>query len=647
MQKIGRIGFWGILILIILTQLSAQAQSKKYFIITGKIVPEEESAGSGTIEITKNGKESMNIDIPKNNRFRFELEFFNEYSLTFKYPGHFNKIIVVSTDIPQEVWQRDNDFPPFPMIVQLIKEFPGIDKSFTLKPSGKIFYGKKIDNFEKESYITDLQFTEQIATAKNQANQVAKEAASISKENAQDLAAKQKNFEQVVKDADVLYQRGDYQMALMKYQEAHNLFPDKAYPNDRIAELQDLVKALMITEKQKTELEQKYQAAIAKANGFFDKKSYKEARPGYEEALQYKPGDVFANGRIKDIDQLLAALDKQNQFNDLIAKADNLYKTKKLEQAIDLYNQAKQLVPDEKYPQQQIALITQEQQQIAKAQQLETDFNKTLQDGTNSFQQKDYLQALNSFKKALELKPNNQLAKDKIAETEQAISLLETDKKYAQAIQLADQSFSKNDFGNAKMQYQDALKIKNEAYPKTKLAEIATIEAKEEDFRNLLTKAEKAIADNQLDQALATLAEASNLKPNNPEVKKLTDEIQSLKNKEQADKEYASLIAQADQNYNAGQWTSAVSEYNKALILSKSESYPKDQLKKIESILALVKKGDKSFEAKAYPDALSAYNNILDLKANDSYASDKIAEIQKIQADLKQLEEESKAELLA
>ena len=252
MQKIGRIGFLVFLILNLLLQLPSLAQSKKYFVITGKIIPEAEGTGNGTIEVTKNGKETSNIDIPKNGRFRFELEFFNEFSLTFKYPGHFNKIIIVSTDIPQEVWQRDNDFPPFPMIVQLFKEFEGIDKSFTLKPSGRIFYGKDIDNFEKESYTSDLQFTEQIAAAKTQDNQVGKEAASITKENAQDLAAKQKNFDQLIREADTHYQRGEYQMALMKYLEAHKLFPEKAYPNDRVAELQDLVKALEITEKQKT-----------------------------------------------------------------------------------------------------------------------------------------------------------------------------------------------------------------------------------------------------------------------------------------------------------------------------------------------------------------------------------------------------------
>ena len=169
MQKISRIGRLGFLILIFLFQLSLQAQNKKYFVISGQIVPEEKGTSSGVIEITKNAKETSTVEIPKNGRFRLELEFFNEYYLNFKYPGHFSKIIVVNTDIQQEVWARDNDFPPFPMVVQLLKEFEGVDKSFTLKPTGRIFYGKDIDNFQKEGYIADIQFVEQIETAKTKA----------------------------------------------------------------------------------------------------------------------------------------------------------------------------------------------------------------------------------------------------------------------------------------------------------------------------------------------------------------------------------------------------------------------------------------------------------------------------------------------
>lgn len=634
------------LVLTIFAQLPSQAQSKKTFVITGKIMPEAEGTGNGSIEISKNGKETKVIDIPKNGRFRFELEFFNEYNLIFKYPGHFNKIIQVSTEIPDAVWKRDNDFPPFPMIVQLTKEFEGVDKSFTLKPSGRIFYGEDIDNFEKESFINELQFLEQSAVAKTQNTQVEKEAESINKVNTQDLAAKQKEFDQLIKEADAYYQRGEYQMALIKYLEAKKLFPDRAYPNDRVAELQDLVKALEINEKQKADLEEKYKTAISKANGFFDQKSYKEARPVYEEALQYKSGDVFATGRINEIDQLLALFEKQNQFKKMIANADNEFKSKKYEQAIALYSQAKLLIPDDKYPQAQIDLINQQIQEQTKLAQLENEFNQTMLDANALAKKKDYLQALETYKKALGLKPDSQIAKDKVGEIEQTILTLENDKKYAQAIQLADQALAKKDWETAKNQYQEALKVKQEDYPKNKLAEIETNQTRETEFKNLLAKGEKDFGENKLDDALAALDNALKLKPDDKDVKKRIDDIQNIKTAEIAEKEYTRLIAEADQSFGNNSFEKAIASYNKALEIKKAEAYPKEQLQKISNFQSMLKKADKSYEDKDFSGALQAYIQLLTVKPNDSYSTSKIEEIRKIQDELKQKEEKEKADQL-
>jgi tetratricopeptide (TPR) repeat protein len=648
MQKIAWTGMCFCLILMFLFQLPTQAQSKKYFVITGKIVPESGDTGSGVIEITKNGKDISNIEIPKNGRFRLELEFFNEFSLNFKYPGHFSKIINVSTQIPQEVWARDNDFPPFPMIVQLLKEFEGIDKSFTLKPLGRIFYGKDIDNFEKESYISDFQFLEQIETAKSQANQVQKEAQSVSKENAQDLAFKQKSYDQILKEADANYQRGEYQMALLKYQEAKKLFPDKAYAGDRVAELQDLVKALEITEKQKAELEQKYKDAIALANGSFDRKNYLEAKPKYEEALQYKPGDVYANGRINEINQLLALLEKQKQYKDLIAQADKNYQSKNFDQAITLYTQAKQFVPEEQYPQNQINQIALDKQELSRLDQLEKEFNQTMQSANSVTQQKDYLQALNLYNKALGLKPDSKLVKDKIEEINQAIAGVENDKKYLQAIQIADQALASNDLIKAKAQYQEAIKFKSgESYPKTKLSEISKTEANEIKFNELVSNAEKAFADKNFDEALTIFNQALAIKPQDQSTQKSIDDIRNIKQQLLADKEYADLIAQADQSFRDNKVEASLDAYNKALQIKKTEAYPKEQIQKIGAFQSLIKRADQSFNTKDYSGSMGIYNEAIAINPNDTYISGRIAEIKKILDTIKQLEEKEKAELMA
>ena len=610
MHKIVRIEVLFFLVFMLLLQLSSVGQNKKFFIITGKIVPEVESAEKGIIEISKSGSQADKIEIPKNNRFRLELEYFKEYTLTFTLSGHFNKSIIVSTEIPQEVWQRDNDFPPFPMVVQLFKEIEGIDKSFTLKPAGKVFYGKQTDNFEKESYFSDVQIAEQIETAKTQSGQVVKETQTISKQEAQELAAKQKNFDQLIKEADVLYQRGEYQIALLKYLEAKKLFPEKAYASDRIAELQDLVKALEITERQRAELEQKYKDAIARANGFFDIKTYLQARPAYEEALQYKPGDVFSNGRIREIDQLLALLEKQKQYDDLIAQADNNYKSKNYDQAVSMYNQAKLLVPENDYPQKQLNLISQEKQELAKIELQEKEFNLNIQNGDKLTRQKDFLQALSTYKKALELKPGNKLASDKIAETEQAIAIIENDKKYQGIIQSADQAMASSDLPRAKMQYQEALKIKaNESYPSGQISKIDQMLAEkdklqqiETEFQALVGKGDIAFGQNAYELAKTNYSEALALKPKADEVKSKIKNIDNILQKLAADKKkederlkalaaanqkaYDSAIEKGNKQIAQKTYTEARITFQEAKNLKPEEQLPDEMIAKIDSLIA-------------------------------------------------------------
>lgn len=673
MQKISRIGIWLILILIFLFQIQTQAQSKKYFVITGRIVPEAGDAGTGVIEIKKNDKDFTNIDIPKNGRFRFELEFFNEYQLIFKYPGHFNKIILVSTEIPKEVWDRDNDFPPFPMIVQMLQEFEGIDKSFTLKPQGRIFYQKGIDNFDKESFISDIQFQEQLETAKAQANQVQKEVQSISKENAQDLAAKQKDFDQLIKEADTHYQRGEYQMALLKYLEARKLFPEKAYPNDRVAELQDLVKALEITAKQKADLEQKYQTAISKANGFFDQKTYISAKPLYEEAIQYKPGDVFANGRINEINQLLALQEKQKQYADLIAQADNNYKSKNFDQAIKLadqamaandlqkakmqYQEALKIKSGEAYPKTKL-------DEIARTESNEIRFNELIANADQLFTAQNFSESLDKYKEAISLKAAESYPKKRIKEIEGILGQIakdqaQKDKNYQLAISQADKLLDKKDFTNAQAEYRKAIELKpEEIYPKDQLSKIDDSLARQEaeiklrqDYNQAVTEAENLFKSKELAKAKDAFLKADNLIPSEPVPPKRISEINDLL-AEQLRKDsalkatmeaYQNAIQRADKHFGNKDYSSARLVYNEALQIKSDEQYPVNQIALIEKLLtelndqqykSAIALADNDFSASKFDEAITSYQEALKIKKNDPYATQKLKEIDQKKASL-------------
>lgn len=136
-------------ILIVFCSFTLQAQGKKQFSVILKISPEVVEKPKCVVEIIKNGKEKSIVDVPVNRKYKLALDFFNNYSLNFKYPGHIDKTIIVSTDIPGEVWQNNPYFPPFPMLVTLIKKTADNIKEDNCNSLKGVAYDKKIDNFGK------------------------------------------------------------------------------------------------------------------------------------------------------------------------------------------------------------------------------------------------------------------------------------------------------------------------------------------------------------------------------------------------------------------------------------------------------------------------------------------------------------------
>lgn len=99
--------------------LSSQAQSPKYFIISGKIISETEFIEPGEIRIVKNDSQAIDMPIPSHGRFRLELDYNTNYKLTISQVGRIPKIILVDTNIPTEVSLSKINLPHFLMAIKL------------------------------------------------------------------------------------------------------------------------------------------------------------------------------------------------------------------------------------------------------------------------------------------------------------------------------------------------------------------------------------------------------------------------------------------------------------------------------------------------------------------------------------------------
>jgi tetratricopeptide (TPR) repeat protein len=117
-------------------------------------------------------------------------------------------------------------------------------------------------------------------------------------------------------------------------------------------------------------------------------------------------------------------------------------------------------------------------------------------------------------------------------------------------------------------------------------------------------------------------------------------------------KKYKEAVETADNYYKNKKYKKAKISYNEALKLKPEEKYPKEQIKKIDSVFAklkldtdyktIIKKGDVAFNNKEYKKAKSYFNKASSLKKDEQYPKEMLGKINNILAEIAKQEEISK-----
>ena len=267
-------------------------------------------------------------------------------------------------------------------------------------------------------------------------------------------AETERQYSQAIATADGYFGEKKYEEAINAYNQALSIKPNEAHPKQRIAEAQSFINA----ENQKR---QQYASLIAKADNMFNQKDYANAKPVYQQALQLMPNEQHPQSRIQQIDMFLAdaaqkKAELENQmrtYKAKIAEADRAFNSRDYDKAIELYNAAKAVKPDETYPDQQIVQINanikaeKEQERLAK---IEADYKSALSQADNAFKVKDYSAAIGHYKSASAIKPTEKYPKDQIALCEkqmrddQAKLQAEAERQRKEQMAAAQSSFDNN-----------------------------------------------------------------------------------------------------------------------------------------------------------------------------------------------------------
>ncbi|MBN3034112.1 MAG: hypothetical protein JW861_00880 [Bacteroidales bacterium] len=319
-------------------------------------------------------------------------------------------------------------------------------------------------------------------------------------------------YRAAVADGDKLYGQSYYEQARLRYQDALDLKPGEGYPAGRIAEIDGILTA-------RAEQDNAFNGAISEADQLFNVQKYEEARMAYLKAGNLKPGEPYPQERIREIDLLIRQHEERMQsFNKLIASGDNAFQMKSWEDARSSYEKALELIPGEDYPRQKLleidAILLSEKDATEQAYNSAiTQGDIHMANAEYEPARKQYQEALNI--KPGESYPKEKMAEiDGLVadlKTRQA--------NYSRIIGDGDTRFRARDFQEAKAKYSEAAALMpGEEYPRSRIEEINRIFQEEQKqvrgaYDRAIADADKFFMSGIYDQAIDSYREAQNIIP--------------------------------------------------------------------------------------------------------------------------------------
>ncbi len=594
-----------------------------------------------TVSVKQDGKTFKSITTTANGKFEFFLPLDHVYNINYSKSNYIAKNIEIdSKNVPNEL--RRGGFS-MNTDVDIFESVPDIDFSFLENPIGKANW----DNAKGEISWN----YEYIESVKNQIDRLMKEYDKAKKEEDKEEESANKEeeernlkFEKLMKDGGIALETKKYDSAVAKYQEAVSLKPDNQLAKDKL-------------EESKKKLDE--EKALAEAN---------------------------------------------KKFNEFLDKGDDAFKAKNFEDAIKNYESALEIKDNEKYPKDQIAQAKLKLEELAKVEAEEKEFNDLLAKGDGDVANNEFDGAIESYQKALELKPLDKGVKTKIDKAQKLkdefLANAAKEEEFQNLVKEADGLFSSENYQESINKYNEALKVKKDAYAteqiskaeeKIKELENAEKEAmelakKEEEYNSFMSDGERQLSDNKFNEAISSFKEALKIKEGDSTASNKLAAAEKAKEESEANmakqERYNNLIETAQSQQKSGELEESLSTYQEAdklmstkdtttkiaeledLIEAKKAKEKEEEELAAQAALAekekeeldkqfneLVENGDVANDSQDYQVAIDNYKQALSLKTDDRNVKGKLESaekaLEKINAELaaaeqKRLEEEER-----
>jgi tetratricopeptide (TPR) repeat protein len=631
--------------------------SERYLEIRGNAEINMKPASRVTVNLYEGNTKVKTVKTRSDGSFSFKLDMNKDYTVEVTKEGYVHKKIRFITKIPDEelgIWVRE-------FAIGLVEHCEGVNYSVLDEPVDVIKYSVRKKDFDSDkTFVFKMkQRLENLLISVDQ--------------------CKVDTYSDHLDKADKLYKEKKYEEARQEYESALDIFPDEKYPSGQISKINTNIG------KDKN-IENLYNKTIADADALFAQQRYDEALLKYKGALTLKPQETHSKQKISEIESIRAKQEAEkqaqnqaeNEYNILFNKANAAVAAQNYALAKQYYSQAAEIKPDNIYTSSKIremdVLIAKKTQDETKQKEVDKEFDANVMQADNLVKTNNLEQALEVYKKALLIKPNESYPLQKIAEIEQRIKNQQeaaaiadraaADREYQAALAQGDNSFRSKDYEAARTAYNKALSIKpDELYPKQRLDRInkliASEEARklsaiEEGYNQAVSAGNSYLTAQQYNQAKQEFQKALTFKSNDVFSKNKIAEIdrliqaqaQRIASENEKKEQYQAAVKKANGLFQMKEYEAAKKVYQEALLIKSDEQYPRTKIQEIDRLLAMetarkqreidagyksaITQANDNFNRKLYEQAKSGYEKALSFKPDDMYSKNRISEIDRI-----------------
>jgi len=403
----------------------------------------------------------------------------------------------------------------------------------------------------------------------------------------------EKVFQQMMIDADSQVKRKNYPLAIEKINEALKILPENANALSKLTEIQAL-------ETQQNA----YNDQLAKADRAYEQKELESARSLYQKALEIWPDQAYALDMISRINQTLnnEEINRKKAIDNALAEAAGFFDAQNLEAAMVAYNNVLTLDPENEIAGKKVIDLTLLIAANKAAQQALNKFNELITSGDQFSAKGDFDNALTNYSQALALFPDDAAVKVKISQTEEAEknqqAKAELDAKYQKIVTDADNLFNAGQLTDARKLYEQALLI--DATRPTPASQILIIDKtleqqlltqqQEKKYSDLISTADQLIVDKKLELAIDQYRQALQIKPTetypSEQINRLEVQLASMAEASRIEQQYGTIIAEASAAEKSNQLSKALEAYANASKLKPEETFPKEKVASITKQIA-------------------------------------------------------------